>query len=66
MALTTCKECDGKVSTLAKTCPHCGITKPAIKVNKKSFTIAKNSFTSFSINEKETKQRIKHPYHNLN
>lgn len=36
MALTTCKECDGKVSTLAKTCPHCGITKPAIKVNKKS------------------------------
>ena len=31
MALSTCKECDGKVSTLAKTCPHCGVPKPAIK-----------------------------------
>ena len=28
MALSTCKECDGKVSTLAKTCPHCGTPKP--------------------------------------
>ena len=31
MALSTCKECDGKVSTLAKTCPHCGVPNPAIK-----------------------------------
>ena len=31
MALSTCKECDGKVSTLAKTCPHCGVSKPTIK-----------------------------------
>ena len=31
MALSTCKECDGKVSTLAKTCPHCGAPTPAIK-----------------------------------
>ena len=28
MALSNCKECDGKVSTLAKTCPHCGVPKP--------------------------------------
>ena len=31
MALSTCKECGGKVSTLAKTCPHCGVPNPAIK-----------------------------------
>lgn len=31
MALSNCKECDGKVSTLAKTCPHCGAPKPSIK-----------------------------------
>jgi uncharacterized paraquat-inducible protein A len=24
MAMTTCGECGGKVSTQAKTCPHCG------------------------------------------
>lgn len=24
MALTTCKECNGQVSTAASTCPHCG------------------------------------------
>lgn len=24
MALSSCPECDGKVSSTAKTCPHCG------------------------------------------
>ena len=24
MALTTCQECGGKVSTWARACPHCG------------------------------------------
>ena len=34
MALSTCRECDGKVSTLAKTCPHCGVPNPATVVKK--------------------------------
>jgi len=29
MALTTCRECDGKASTEALQCPHCGAPKPA-------------------------------------
>jgi hypothetical protein len=33
MALTTCKECQGKVSTTAAACPHCGA---AIKDQNKS------------------------------
>ena len=40
--------------------------KGKIKVNKECFTIAKKSFTSFSINEKKTKQRIKDTYDNFN
>lgn len=29
MALTNCKECGGKVSDSALTCPHCGVGAPA-------------------------------------
>ncbi len=29
MALITCPECGQQVSTLAATCPHCGVAKPA-------------------------------------
>ncbi len=29
MALKKCRECDGEVSTGAKTCPHCGVDRPA-------------------------------------
>ena len=36
MALSICKECDGKVSTLAKTCPHCGAPKPTSLKKKES------------------------------
>src|SRR6266851_1951335 len=28
MALKQCRECGGKVSTAANTCPHCGIATP--------------------------------------
>jgi hypothetical protein len=28
MALTQCRECKGVVSTLATSCPHCGIPNP--------------------------------------
>lgn len=30
MALSTCKECGGQVSTEAKACPHCGAGSPAL------------------------------------
>ena len=30
MALTQCKECKKDVSTSAKTCPHCGVSNPAV------------------------------------
>lgn len=31
MAMVKCKECGKEVSTQAQKCPHCGVTKPAIK-----------------------------------
>ena len=36
MALSKCVECGKEVSTLAKTCPHCGAPKPALKKKSKS------------------------------
>jgi rRNA maturation protein Nop10 len=29
MALAECRECKGVVSTLSKSCPHCGVPNPA-------------------------------------
>jgi rRNA maturation protein Nop10 len=29
MALKECRECKGAVSTLSKSCPHCGVPSPA-------------------------------------
>ena len=34
MAMSKCKECGKAVSTLAKTCPNCGVPKPAKKLKK--------------------------------
>ncbi|MCX9939053.1 hypothetical protein LAD54_10370 [Klebsiella pneumoniae] len=34
MALTKCKECKKEVSASAKTCPHCGIDNPGVKMMK--------------------------------
>jgi len=31
--LGSCKACNGKVSTLAPRCPHCGIANPAMELN---------------------------------
>lgn len=31
MALVACRECGKEVSTEAKTCPHCGTSKPALQ-----------------------------------
>ena len=46
MAMSKCKECGKAVSTLAKTCPNCGVAKPAskLKIKKKvreKFSMAK-------------------------
>ena len=41
MAMSNCKECGKAVSTLAKTCPSCGVPKPA-KVLKKKTSTKKN------------------------
>ncbi len=34
MAMSKCRECGKGVSTLAKTCPHCGVPKPTKKTKK--------------------------------
>ena len=34
MAMSKCRECGKAVSTLAKTCPHCGVPKPVKKIKK--------------------------------
>ena len=34
MAMSKCRECGKAVSTLAKTCPHCGVPKPVKKKTK--------------------------------
>ena len=49
MAMSNCKECGKAVSTLAKTCPKCGVPKPAskLKIKKKApekFSMAKKPF----------------------
>ena len=33
MAMSNCRECGKAVSTLAKTCPNCGVPKPTLKKN---------------------------------
>jgi len=40
MAMSKCRECGKAVSTLAKTCPSCGVPKPT-KILKKKKTIKK-------------------------
>ena len=49
MAMSKCKECGKAVSTLAKTCPKCGVPKPAskLKIKKKvreKFSTTKKPF----------------------
>ena len=43
MAMSECKECGKAVSTLAKTCPSCGVPKPTKILKKK--TIAKKTIS---------------------
>ena len=49
MAMSNCRECGKAVSTEAKTCPKCGLPKPAskLKIKKKvreKFSMAKKPF----------------------
>ena len=39
--MSKCKECGKAVSTLAKTCPNCGVPKPALKIKIKKKIAAK-------------------------
>ena len=48
MAMSKCKECGKAVSTLAKTCPNCGVPKPTLK--KKTLTKKISKKTKRSIN----------------
>ena len=45
MAMSNCRECGKAVSTKAKTCPHCGISKPASKLKIKKKASKKSSMT---------------------
>ena len=38
MAMSKCRECGKAVSTLAKTCPSCGVPKPTKILKKKNST----------------------------
>ena len=47
MAISTCKECGREVSTLAKTCPGCGVSNPGkVTKQKKEKSISKSSSES--------------------
>ena len=50
MAMSKCKECGKAVSTLAKTCPSCGVPKPVKKIKKNS---SGNFFEDFNNAELE-------------
>ena len=43
--MSKCKECGKAVSTLAKTCPSCGVPKPATKSKIKKKTVSKKSIS---------------------
>ena len=45
MAMSNCKECGKAVSTEAKTCPKCGVPKPASKLKIKKKAPEKLSMT---------------------
>jgi len=48
MAMSKCKECGKAVSTLAKTCPNCGVPKPTLKKNlSKKNLLEKTIFYSY-------------------
>ena len=54
--MSKCRECGKAVSTLAKTCPSCGVPKPAKVLKKKTSTKKTTSITK-KINKKKLKEK---------
>ena len=48
MAMSKCRECGKSVSTMAKTCPACGVPKPVKKIKSKKDLPSGNYFDDFS------------------
>jgi ribosomal protein L37E len=61
MAMSKCRECGKAVSTLAKTCPHCGVPKPVKKITKKVKKKKKNKETFISKGVNEFKRGLTTP-----
>ena len=60
MAMSTCKECGSEVSTLAKTCPGCGVSNPgqAVKQKKEKNKIISKSSTESKVDVGKGFKRI--------
>ena len=48
MAMSKCRECGKSVSTMAKTCPACGVPKPVKKIKSKKDQPSGNYYDDFS------------------
>lgn len=55
MALTPCKECGKKVSTLAKTCPSCGISDPGVKESNRFAHLSGKRQTKYISEKRQTR-----------
>ena len=49
MAIMKCRECGGKVSSEAATCPHCGVNQPALQKQTTSIGAAKKKSSFWKI-----------------
>ncbi|WP_313375059.1 hypothetical protein [Pantoea sp. CTOTU50773] len=57
MALKKCRECSGKVSSSAKTCPHCGVKSPyASPRGCLTFLLFVGIVAFFAMNDKNDKK----------
>jgi len=59
MAMSNCKECGKEVSTLAKTCPSCGVPKPALKKKLKKNKEPNIYIINENIKDKEQIEHLK-------
>ena len=48
MAMSKCRECGKSVSTMAKTCPACGVPKPVKKIKSKKDLPSGNYYEDFN------------------
>ena len=49
MSMVNCPECDGKVSTLAEVCPHCGYPLKPQKAQDEEYVLSRGSVRGKSI-----------------